>query len=164
MFDDDLLDEDDSSKDSVLYKIFYFLFGCKPKWENAGYAQFLYIEDNFKVLDINPPKIKSRLIYIRLNILLGYNDRIWDNKPLFQSKEDQLKWKYNIDQLILLIETLYSDMNKLLVAELHRNIGEFDKCTELLNNITDERLHWLTDTIRKECINKNSNVILLDLG
>ena len=118
-------------------------------------------------------------IYVRKQILWTFNDRVRnrkdilvhgldavsfdqarDDKGIFVQETDEVLWKQNCQRLIELLDT--TDVNeKIMIAELHRNLGEFDVCMELINSL-DKDIHWIGSIVGRfkiECENRNKSVI-----
>ena len=51
--------------------------------------------------------------------------------------------------------------DSVMIAETHRNLGEFDKCMELLNTIKDPDVEWVVEKIKSEC--ESGNTLVVDL-
>jgi len=51
---------------------------------------------------------------------------------------------------------------KIMAAELYRNLGNFKTCTELLNSITEKEYEWIVEKLKYECKQKNSMLIVLE--
>lgn len=113
---------------------------------------------------INRLKNKRRLLYIRLNILRRYNDQfrvhplskgesIQSHKP----KVYEAEFIDNAKSLIGLLTEIKPDFH-FLIAELYRNIGEFEKAKEALGKLSDGDLKKL---LLIEIEHKNCNVIII---
>ncbi|MDD4191901.1 MAG: hypothetical protein PHI28_11255 [Mangrovibacterium sp.] len=99
-------------------------------------------------------------LQIRKRIWWSFNDRLRKGAKLFKFVNDEVRWKSNIDRLLELLDIEQVDQ-KIMIAELHRNFGEFERCLELINSIEDAEVEWLKDRFKRECNNKNRNVFLL---
>ena len=130
---------------------------------NSKWVRFLTFDEYLSAL-----KIKSicnsdeNERYIRIKIWWLFNDRVREKQDLFQSEEDQNTWKSNIERLIELLENTDSD-NKFILADLYRNIGNFNQCLKLINSINNPEDEWIKPQYQKECGKKNTNVFKLDL-
>jgi len=120
---------------------------ANSKWANVEYAEFLNIKDLFRALEISKPQEEE---IIRTWILWAFNDRIRDGgKGMFIEEDDKDLWEQNCKALL----NLLSDDNfdkKYMKAELYRNLGEFEKCIDLIESINfndknDKDLRWKTD-------------------
>jgi hypothetical protein len=107
---------------------------------------------------------KNRLLYIRLNILRSYNDRIRihplsngkkESKPI--NENDKIIFIDNAKKLIELLRILEPD-NHFLIAELYRNIGSFEDSKVEAVKICDENKKRL---LLREIENKNQDVIII---
>lgn len=131
-----------------------------PLWEKADSAEFLSIHNYFRALKENAVENQHEELYIRKRIWWSFNDRLRKGGKLFRFVNEEVRWKANIDRLLELLDIEQVDQ-KILVAELNRNLGEFERCLELINSIKDAELEWLKDGFKRECNNKNRNVFLL---
>ncbi|MDR3019426.1 MAG: hypothetical protein LBU66_00815, partial [Treponema sp.] len=62
---------------------------------------------------------------------------------------------------------LYDTKNlreKLLIAELHRNLGNFDESTEILESIRNKDYIWIRNILLYECQKKNKKTVRLEKG
>jgi hypothetical protein len=107
---------------------------------------------------------KKRLLYIRLNILRKYNDRIRihplskgkkESKPI--DENDKFIFIKNANKLIELLKLLEPE-NHFLIAELYRNIGSFKESKAEVDKIYDENKKRL---LLREIENKNRDVIII---
>lgn len=99
---------------------------------------------------------------LRLKIWQVYNNRFRiDNMKPFDSKEEQ---DY-INNIKILIDWLdaESDDEKLFLAELYRNIGEFEKSKSIILTRKDKTTQWISDPMILEIEQKNKKPILLQL-
>jgi len=132
-----------------------------PLWKNADYAEFLSIHNYFRALKENVAEDQHEELYIRKRIWWSFNDRLRKGGKLFRFVNEEVRWKENIDRLLELLDIEQVDQ-KIMVAELHRNLGDFERCLELINGIEDAELEWLKDGFKRECNNKNRDVYLLN--
>ena len=132
----------------------------KPEWKNADYADFLSITDLFRALKIDNVKSdKEKELFVRHSIWWAFNDRIRASKTIFIQDSDEVLWKQNCLRLIELYDT--TDINqKITVAELYRNLGEFDTCMKLINSL-DSDFDWIVEKFKLECDRKNKLLIKL---
>lgn len=130
----------------------------KPEWENVNSAEFLGVTDLFRSLEMDTVKNdKEKEKNVRIQIWWTFNDRIRERKNIFVQKDDEVLWKQNCQRLIELIDT--KDVNqKIMTAELYRNLGEFDLCMELINTL-DNKFDWVIEQFKVECENKNKLLI-----
>jgi hypothetical protein len=107
---------------------------------------------------------KNRLLYIRLNILRKYNDKIRVH-PLSKGEKiaepihenDKNIFISNAIKLIELLKIFEPD-NNFLISELYRNIGLFEESKAELNKVHDENKKNL---LLREIENKNRDVIII---
>ena len=107
---------------------------------------------------------KRRLLYIRLNIFRRYNDQIRVHplvkrdvykKPIPVEKKNILT--NNVKLLIDLVTDIKPD-DYLLIAELYRTIGDFERAKNAINKLTD---NGLKELISNEIEHKNCDVITI---
>ena len=111
---------------------------------------------------------KENLIYVRTYILRSYNDQkrefivnsisnidVPKNKT---SEMDKKIFEDNAKKLIHLLNEINSD-DFFLLAELHRNIGEFDEAKRLLNQLPDS---YKKELLLKEIEKRNCDVIIIN--
>jgi hypothetical protein len=130
------------------------------EWENAEDVKFLSVYDYKKSLDDGIYETKDELLFIRLRILWGFNDRVRDGHPLLSNDLDEMIWKENINELLELLDD--KESNKLLISELHRNLGQFDISIKVLNSIKNPKLDWEKSEFEKHCKMKDKLVFELD--
>jgi len=51
--------------------------------------------------------------------------------------------------------------DKIMCAELYRNVGNFTECKNKLETIRDEKYNWVKELLMGECERKNTKVIML---
>ena len=125
-----------------------------PEWRKADEVDFLNIIDLLRALELDTVKNdKKKELYVRHSIWWAFNDRVRANKPLYKDNEEVL-WKQNCLRLIELYDDTTDINQKITVAELYRNLGEFEICMELINSL-DNEFDWLIETFKVECENKN---------
>lgn len=130
-------------------------------WGKVQIAQHLKIKDYFKALDTGIAKNKKEELFIRVKIWHSYNDRIRNGKKLFTNENDELMWRNNCNSLISLLEPSKLEQ-KIMIAELKRNLGDFDGCIKIINKIDNENYNWIKGKIIEACEQRNKYVILLN--
>lgn len=148
---------------SKLKEIGIYKWGDKDNsnWENANNAEFLSIEDYNRALDNGLAETKQEEIFIRQRIWWAYNDRKRNGNNPFIDENDEVKWKENCEKLISLLD--YSNLNqRIMIAEIKRNLGDFKSCMEIIKGIDNDELNWLKNKVTKECELKNRWVIKLN--
>ena len=104
-----------------------------------------YFENKYSIMNsinfIYKVRNKKRLIYIRTNILRKYNDQIrihplskGDKTKTLITVEDKETFGNNAKILIDLLTEINSD-DFFLIAELNRNIGNFEEAKRILNQL-----------------------------
>lgn len=135
----------------------------RKEWENAQRVTFLSYMEYYKVLNTDLIRSKEDEIFIRTRILWEYNDSYRKGRTSHESEEGKIKKKENIEALIALLDI--NDVNqKLLMAELYRNLCNFDEAINLLNTNDDEKLKWIKERMIEECNKQNSLVFQLNLS
>ena len=127
----------------------------KEKWGDVDYVEFPTFHQYFKALELIPDEI-----FIRGCIWRSYNDYFRNNEEdKITSEMEQL----NSENLTALLKILdENDTNELLTkAEVHRNLGQFEKSKELLDRINDPELTWVKEKFLQEINNQNKRVTLL---
>lgn len=81
-------------------------------------------------------------------------------KQEFPSARIEQKWIDNARNFLQLLPE-NSPEEKIIKAEVYRNIGEFDQCQCLLQNIHDENLKHPIDLMLKACDDKNTFRLIL---
>jgi hypothetical protein len=155
-------------------------------WKNAPFAEFLSINDLFRALTENSIKkrktlirqiaeflsindlfraltknsIKKRETLIRQMIWQKFNDRVRVGKDtLFVEQNEKDLWESNCNALINLLN-INNNNQKIMIAELYRNIGQFEKCLKIINELPDD-FDWLKEQFKAECESRNQLVFLL---
>ncbi len=125
----------------------------------VSYANFLSIEEYFKALETEGIiRNKGDELYLRQRIWWGYNDRVrWKGKQLFINDDDRILWKSNLERFLELLNE--KDINHLIMrAEMHRNLGDFEKCMSIIHSISDSDFEHVKDAFSKECNARNTEV------
>lgn len=113
---------------------------------------------------------KDDEIFIRKKIWWTFNDRIRDKlgEKMFINENDEFLYIQNCKTLIDLLDTR-NDNYKMIIAELYRNIGNFEKSIELIDNIivdfenTNDKNVDKLKKIKEECLLKNKLVVKSDI-
>lgn len=130
------------------------------QWKKADTAMFLEIEDYFNAIIKGIFENKDEELFIRQRIWWSYNDRIREGQEIFNDESDELRWIENIQKLKTLLDQ--SDINqRIMLAEINRNLGDFESCIEIIKTIDNDKLNWLKEKFIKECEQKNRWVIQL---
>lgn len=129
------------------------------EWVACELARELTVYEYFQALK-TIVRTKDEELFIRQSIWWGFNDRERNKEEFFTSPDDKVLWLSNAIKLIALLDTSIADQ-KLMVAELHRNMGNFIKCEEILQSIDDNDTNWVKEALLSACMNKNPNVLRL---
>ena len=133
---------------------------CNPEWKNADRVEFLDVNDLLHFLEsdfVKNNNEKERIV--RQRIWWTFNDRIREGNEIFVQETDKVLWEQNSKRLIELFDS--ADVNqKIMTAELRRNLGEFDVCMELINSL-DNNFDWIIEKFKIECNNRNKLLIKL---
>lgn len=127
------------------------------KFSHVDKAEFLTIYELQDALSQVVYENQDEEIMIRLQLWRGFNDRIRNKKDLFFTDEDQIIWVENIQYLLNLLD--YNNPNeKIMIAELYRNLGNFDKSLEIIESMDNYEFEWLKQEFYREIKNENTFV------
>jgi hypothetical protein len=130
------------------------------EFPDADKAEFLNIDDYYNAINTGFAENYEEERYIRQQIWWAYNDRIRNGQMMFNNEADQLRWKDNAKKLMDLFD--HSDINqKIMIAEINRNLGAFENCMIIIQSIETDELNWLKEKYLIECKRKNKWVIQL---
>jgi len=119
-------------------------------WKNADEAGFLSLDEYFIALNNGMAKTVEDELFIRRKIWWAYNDRVRNGASLFDDEGDESRWGENCAELIKLLDS--EDTNqRIMIAELRRNLGDFEACLAIIEQIEDDALTWLKDIFIAEC-------------
>jgi hypothetical protein len=93
---------------------------------------------------------------------MGINDLPEDDKLAGQWGDGLKIYESNCHKLL---ELLGKDetWEKLMSAEIYRNLGNFIESNTILDTINDEEYNWIKVQLKQECERKNKDVIELEL-
>lgn len=111
--------------------------------EEVAHAETLTIEDYIK-------KIELHLGYELTNRLNMWRYANTNSKAIITEQ-----YRENCKRLIEMLEHTKIDREKLILAELYRNIGEFDKCLSIINLLGPD-YDWIKSSFQKQCFAKNT--------
>jgi hypothetical protein len=130
------------------------------KWANSEWAEFLTIDDYFVAITNGIAQNRREELFIRQHLWWAYNDRIRKYQEIFIDGNDEMRWEMNLK--VLLTSLNYSDVyQRLLMAEINKNLGDFENCKRIIQSIDADDLNWLKKQFLKECERKNKWVIEL---
>ena len=134
----------------------------KPEWEIADQVEFLGVPDLLRFLEWDSVKNNAeKEEYVRFHIWQTFNDRIREKSQIFIQKSEEVLWKQNCQRLIELCDTTVINQ-KIMVAELYRNLEDFDTCVDILDSVDDKSYDWVVEKLRIECENMNRYVVRLN--
>tara|TARA_R110002050_G_scaffold129124_2_gene250616 strand:- start:10427 stop:10933 length:507 start_codon:yes stop_codon:yes gene_type:complete len=131
-----------------------------PNIQHAQEADFLSIDDYLIALRDGLVSSKAEELKVRQRIWWTYNDRARNGDDLFLSKNDENTWKSNAKALINLLDEAITNQS-IMLAELYRNLGEFDRCIEIMKKVDDENLEFVKTRLITECARKNKALVRL---
>ncbi len=132
-----------------------------PNWENADSADFLTIDDYLNAIETGLAENVDEEVLIRMLIWWAFNDRLRNGKEIFRNESDEIRWKENCLALMALLD-LKNDSQKIMLAELNRNLGDFEKCISIIDSIETDNMKWVQEKYRQECEIKNKWVFQLN--
>ena len=133
----------------------------KTDWKNAENARFLSIEEYFQALALQLFENKEEEVYIRKKIWWSYNDRVRKGEELYKSEEEKVLWTNNVNRLIDLLDENEIEQ-KIMIAELNRNLSKFEKCMSILRGIENPDFNRLKVMFEVECNKINTLVFQLN--
>ena len=97
---------------------------------------------------------------MRQRLWWAFNDNIRMGKEIFRNDTDIVEYESNCKMFIELLDK--KDINeKIICAELFRNIGNFVECNNILETINEQEYNWIIEILRRECDKNNKYVIEL---
>lgn len=108
---------------------------------------------------------RNRLIYIRFNIWRSYNNFLRPRPDLERERQmvniNQDWTNAYIKNAKKLIKLLSTDTNNTLyIAELYRNIGDFDNAKQTIEKLQDEESKQIKDLLLNEIDQKNEKTVV----
>ena len=128
--------------------------------DGIEYANFLNIDEYSLAIHNKNYKSKGEEIFLRKRIWWEFNDRVRAGKDLFETDNDDVTWIENTHSLLGLLDSKKIDQ-RIMIAELNRNLGNFQKSKEILATITDPDYKEILGLFAKEIANENRNVFQL---
>ena len=130
------------------------------KNKNIEEAVFLTIYEIQEAIDLNISKNNKELEYLRIRLWWALNDKIRENDNIGFDKNEKILYESNCKILIELLDK--NNLNeKIMIAELFRNIGNYNECKKIMKTIKNKDYNWIKDIFENECQKNNSKVILL---
>lgn len=133
----------------------------KSLWETAESVAFLDVNDLFVALGMTKDSKQEKTI--RIWIWWTFNDRIRKGgEDLFVEANEKERWDKNCRVLISILND--TDINeKLMKADLYRNLGEFDNCIGVIDSIEQDDFNWAKDPMKYLAKKKISQVFVFQL-
>lgn len=135
-----------------------------PEWENATHIHYACpdFNDLWNFLERNPEIISEREFTLRKESIIRYNDRFRKDPQWEPSPEEQKRMQESLKVMIELLGKLHDERDLLLMAEYHRELGEFDETIRILKDIKDEKLRRWKEKLF--CLAKIRSKKLVDLN
>lgn len=150
-------------------KNFIWLFRSKPigeyeydeeiplEWTKATYAKPLTLFEYLEFLDLTQNLKVQDELYVRMKVLWSFNDRVRQNRPHFNTKDEEMAWSWNIGRLLKLMDWSKSE-NRLLASELMRYLEKWEFAIEILNSINDAQFQPFCSKVMEKCNEKSIEV------
>lgn len=120
-----------------------------PEWEDADMAEFLSLDDYFRAIEAGLAGKHDEELHIRQQIWWSFNDMYRHDSNLPEEVPDA-RYSENCTSLMKLFDSR-NITQRIMMADLNRNMGNFDECLRLLSNIKGRQFDWLKEVFRKEC-------------
>ena len=122
------------------------------KWEKAPEAESLTKNEYIEALNLKAYKNKDQERYVRCNLWRALNYSMGENeKAIYESNCKKLIKLYNMEDID----------EKLLIAELYRNIGNFSESMTILKTIRKKEYIRIKKLLIQECQKENKKTIEL---
>lgn len=108
-------------------------------------------------LECGPVRKPDEELFVRVKLWHAFGDRVrmGSGDKMFESPEEQALWEGNLRRILEL-----HPEEKLLIAEIHRQLGEFDEAIQILDEVLAEKKESLTIAaeMKAHCERKNRQV------
>jgi len=137
------------------------------EWKGADKAEFLSANEYNDAINLKIYTNENEQKFLRVKLWQAFNDKIRNREDIDISDDDNEIYKQNCKILIEILEQKNIDYGrimideKIMIAELNRNLGNFIECKNALEKINEEEYFWIKNILEKECIKKNQKVIEL---
>ena len=131
--------------------------------KDAKDAEILRLEECQKALDNENYKNTEDEIYLRTQLWWAYNDRVRGNIPLFPSENDKGEWRNNLEKLLDILDLEYNE-DIIMMVEIYRNLGDFNKSKALLSRLQNDEIYdyeALKTKFKREIKKKNTLVFII---
>ncbi len=126
--------------------------------ENIPFVEFMSILEYSEALQKNFCSSKDEEMYVRQSLWWAFNDRVREGEELITNDNEETIWRNNNKAFLKLLD-ITDDTHKVYIAELHRNLGDFNKCKDTLQGIEDNKLDGIKEKILEECEKGNKYVV-----
>ena len=134
----------------------------KKNSELISSAEFLSAFDFQRAIDEGLASNRENDIYLMQRILWTINDRFRYGLSLFTDYETRVLWNSNQLRLLAILDE--NQLNeKILIAEICRNMGAFSKSRDLISSIEHNDLDWLKAAFIENIDKRNKNVFEIKL-
>ena len=99
----------------------------------------------------------SEEFYVRIRIHWEYNDPLRLGGLYLVPEAENLDWHINIRRLLQTLDWNKQE-DRLLAAELMRNLKEWDLAIEILNSVTEQSMNFYRSKIHERCVNHDNIV------
>ena len=135
--------------------------GDTHPWMETDTAKPLSISEYMKVFQHYAFVDESDEEKTRTALWWLFNDRVRNGEPMFQSPEDESLWKENLEHLLPVLDLFYV-RKKFKAAEIHRSLGNFVACMEILDTINYPSQQKLVEIFSNACETRQSQVFEMD--
>ena len=132
----------------------------REEFINSEEAGFLTIIEYKEALTMGSYSDIGEEKFLRIRAWWTFNDRVRNKEELFLNENEKSFWYENSNRLLELLNNEDTE-DKIRIAELNRNMENFENCMEVMDSIKDENYEWVKVKLRDECIKKNDKVIQL---
>lgn len=130
------------------------------EFTNARAIPDLTLDVLQEAIELEPQDNLERLTYLRVKMWHTFNDRVREGESLWQALADVKIMADNCKGLLQLLQQ-QKDADLLMIAELYRHLGNFDKALETLSKVTDPNQQVFKDVLISQCEAQNRVVVRL---
>jgi hypothetical protein len=136
----------------------FFEDKINKEWKNADRAEFLNINEYNEAINLKVYKDEDDHKFLRIKLWQAINDKFRNNLDMIEYEKEIYE-----ENCLKLIEILDKNeiYEKIMCAEIYRNLGNFIECKNILETISEEKYLWIKKIIENECILNNKKVIEL---
>ena len=148
-----------------LQEIGTFYYGDKnvpDEWYNGQLPRSLNCLQNVEAIETGAASTFEELFYVRQQIWWFFNDRVRPNKgfKFHHDEEEEEIWRTNLIEFRKILDPTNTD-HKLIMAEIDRNLGNFESSKQLLDEITDPEYDWVVNAFKEAVDRKDTMVFKL---